>query len=233
MALRRRLDSWVNRRDTRRRALKDALRKVVWERGEDAIVLSIGGGPDRWGDHITNVNIDRFPNVDVVGDAYALPYADGSVGAILHWAVIEHLEFPERAIAEMHRVLRPGGLALLNTPFLQAFHAHPNHIQNLTLIGQNRMLERGRLHDQIQRHLRRNLRPDRPLLGLPAQLPARPTAPRPRRPTTATACRLHRATRPATGRAPQRTLHRRQRHQPRPATLTPLRRVTRKPALPQ
>jgi SAM-dependent methyltransferase len=37
--------------------------------------------------------------------------------------VIEHLEFPERAVAEMYRVLKPGGLALLNTPFLQAFHA--------------------------------------------------------------------------------------------------------------
>lgn len=142
VALRRRLDGWVNRRDTRPRALKDALHKVVWERGEDAIVLSIGGGPDRWGDHITNLNIDRFPNVDVVGDAYALPYADGSVDSVLCWAVIEHLEFPERAIAEMHRALRPGGLALLNTPFLQAFHAYPNHFQNLTLIGQNRMLER-------------------------------------------------------------------------------------------
>jgi SAM-dependent methyltransferase len=142
IALRRRLDGWVNRRDTRPRALRDALSEAVWERGEDAIVLSIGGGPDRWGDHITNLNIDRFPNVDVVGDAYALPYADASVDSILCWAVIEHLEFPERAVAEMHRVLKPGGLALLNTPFLQAFHAYPNHFQNLTVIGQNRMLER-------------------------------------------------------------------------------------------
>jgi SAM-dependent methyltransferase len=142
VALRRRLDGWVNRRDTRPPALARALREVVWEQGEDAIVLSIGGGPDRWGDHITNLNIDRFPNVDVVGDAYALPYADGAVDSILCWAVIEHLEFPERAVAEMHRVLKPGGLALLNTPFLQAFHAYPNHFQNLTVIGQNRMLER-------------------------------------------------------------------------------------------
>jgi SAM-dependent methyltransferase/uncharacterized protein YbaR (Trm112 family) len=142
VALRRRLDGWVNRRDTRPPALRQALRQVIWEQGEDAIVLSVGGGPDRWGDHITNLNIDRFPNVDVVGDAYALPYADGAVDSILCWAVIEHLEFPERAVAEMHRVLRPGGMALLGTPFLQAFHAYPNHFQNLTVVGQDRMLER-------------------------------------------------------------------------------------------
>jgi SAM-dependent methyltransferase len=142
IALRRRLDGWVNRRDTRPRALKEALQKVVWDQGGDAIVLSVGGGPDRWGDHITNLNIDRFANVDVVGDAYALPYADESVDSILCWAVIEHLETPERAVAEMHRVLKPGGLALFNTPFLQAFHAYPNHFQNLTVVGQERMLER-------------------------------------------------------------------------------------------
>jgi SAM-dependent methyltransferase len=142
VAVRRRLDGWINRRHTRPPALADALRQVVWEQDEGAIVLSIGGGPDRWADHITNLNIDRFPNVDVVGDAYALPYADGSVDSILCWAVIEHLEFPERAVAEMHRVLKPGGLALLNTPFLQAFHAYPNHFQNLTVVGQDRMLER-------------------------------------------------------------------------------------------
>jgi SAM-dependent methyltransferase len=142
VALRRRIDSWVNRRDTRPSALVEALRRVVWEQGENPIVLSIGGGPDRWGDHITNLNIDRFPNVDVVADAYALPYADGSVDSVLCWAVIEHLEFPDRAVAEMHRVLKPDGLALLTTPFLQAFHAYPNHFQNLTVVGQNRMLER-------------------------------------------------------------------------------------------
>jgi uncharacterized protein YbaR (Trm112 family) len=142
VGVRRRFDGWVNRRHTRPPALAKALREVVWEQPADAIVLSIGGGPDRWGDHITNLNIDRFANVDVVGDAYALPYADGSVDGLLCWAVIEHLEFPDRAIAEMYRVLKPGGLALLNTPFLQAFHAYPNHFQNLTVVGQDRMLER-------------------------------------------------------------------------------------------
>jgi SAM-dependent methyltransferase len=142
VALRRRIDNWVNRRDTRPPVLKQALERTVREQGPDPIVVSVGGGPDRWGDQITNLNIDRFPNVDVVGDAYALPYADGSVDGILCWAVIEHLEFPERAVAEMHRVLRPAGLALFNTPFLQAFHAYPNHFQNLTVVGQDRMLER-------------------------------------------------------------------------------------------
>jgi SAM-dependent methyltransferase len=49
---------------------------------------------------------------------------------------------PHRAVAEIARVLKPNGIVLFGTPFLQAFHAYPNHFQNLTLIGHERMVQR-------------------------------------------------------------------------------------------
>ena len=142
--LRRRVDDWVNNRDVKPRPLRDAINQVLWGAGRDALVLSVGGGPQRWGSEV-NLNIGSFPNVDVVGDAYALPYADGVVDAVLCWAVLEHLEFPDRAVAEIARVLRPDAIALFGTPFLQPFHAYPNHFQNLTVIGQERMVQRAGL----------------------------------------------------------------------------------------
>jgi len=50
------------------------------------------------------------------GDVSALPVASGSVDLVVCWDVLEHLSTPERAIAEMARVLRPGGLAVLALP---------------------------------------------------------------------------------------------------------------------
>ena len=135
-------DRWLLRRSARSEAVDLAIRQVLHEQPAGAVCVSVGGGPDRWGEHIVNLNIGRFPGVDVVGDAFALPYADDSVDAVLCWAVLEHLEFPERAVQEIFRVLRPGGQALACTPFLQAFHAYPNHFQNLTTIGQERMVAR-------------------------------------------------------------------------------------------
>jgi SAM-dependent methyltransferase len=108
----------------------------------EALCLSIGGGPVRVHPALVNLNIGPFANVDVVADAYELPYADGSVDAVHCEAVLEHLEFPEAAVREMHRVLRPGGKAFAATPFLQPFHGYPDHYQNFTATGHRRLFER-------------------------------------------------------------------------------------------
>lgn len=110
--------------------------------GPDALCVSIGGGPTRAHPKLVNLNIDRFDNVDVVATAYALPYADSSVDGVHVEAVLEHLEHPRLAVAEMFRVLKIGGEIFAATPFLQGFHGYPSHFQNFTRIGHDRLFER-------------------------------------------------------------------------------------------
>jgi len=50
------------------------------------------------------------------GDVTALPVASAAADLIVCWDVLEHLSAPERAIAELARVLRPGGRAVLALP---------------------------------------------------------------------------------------------------------------------
>jgi SAM-dependent methyltransferase len=45
-------------------------------------------------------------------DAERLPFEDASFDLVYSWGVIHHAERPEAIIAEIHRVLRPGGLFL-------------------------------------------------------------------------------------------------------------------------
>ncbi len=65
----------------------------------------------------------------VLGDITDLTYPDNSFDAYISLGVIEHFEHgPEKALAEAHRILKPGGLAFVTTPYLTVFRrlvAHP------------------------------------------------------------------------------------------------------------
>jgi SAM-dependent methyltransferase len=51
-----------------------------------------------------------------VGDIYQVGYPDASFDAVLAYTVLEHLREPKRAMQEMRRVLKPGGVAGLCDP---------------------------------------------------------------------------------------------------------------------
>lgn len=59
----------------------------------------------------------RFtPDQVVEGSASAMPVADQSVDVLTLLDVLEHVEDDHAALAEIHRVLRPGGVLVLTVP---------------------------------------------------------------------------------------------------------------------
>jgi SAM-dependent methyltransferase len=82
----------------------------------------------------------RFAGIDWSGDALrraqalgltvlragvtapGLPVADGAADVVIMSELIEHLVDPDGAVAEVRRVLRPGGSLLLSTPNLAAWY---------------------------------------------------------------------------------------------------------------
>jgi SAM-dependent methyltransferase len=128
-------------RDYRTEASEKAFNSLTHNLTDSTVSISVGGGPQRVHEKLTNVNIGPFPNVDVVADAHCLPYADNSVDSIHCEAVFEHLHTPVKAALEMFRVLRRGGRAFVCTPFLQPYHGYPHHYQNYTLTGHKLLFE--------------------------------------------------------------------------------------------
>lgn len=58
--------------------------------------------------------LSNFKNVEFLrGELEHLPLKDGSVDAAVCVLVLHHLEEPGKALAEMSRILRPGGVALI------------------------------------------------------------------------------------------------------------------------
>jgi SAM-dependent methyltransferase len=94
------------------------------------------------GTEAVSFDLRRADGVDLVADAHAMPLADGSVDVVVAQAVLEHVMDPVRVVAEIERVLRPGGLVYSDTPFLQPYHADPTDWQRFTLPG-HRLLFHG------------------------------------------------------------------------------------------
>lgn len=67
---------------------------------------------------------------DIVGDIHRMPFADGSQEAIFCLSVLEHVEQPFTAAAELHRVLERGGYCLVYVPFLYYFHAERGYYKD-------------------------------------------------------------------------------------------------------
>lgn len=66
------------------------------------------------------VRTDLFPGpgIDRVENAYALSFGDAAVGNLILFDVFHHLRHPGTALAEFHRVLRPGGRLIVFEPCL-------------------------------------------------------------------------------------------------------------------
>jgi SAM-dependent methyltransferase len=64
----------------------------------------------------------RALGLTVVRGGAALPVADGVADVVIMSELIEHLVDPDGAVAEVRRVLKPGGSLLLSTPNLAAWY---------------------------------------------------------------------------------------------------------------
>jgi SAM-dependent methyltransferase len=65
--------------------------------------------------------------IDVISDACAIPVEDCSFQNILCTEVLEHLPYPDRAIAEFARILKYNGRLILAAPFWSPTHFAPFH----------------------------------------------------------------------------------------------------------
>lgn len=113
-------------------------------RGE---VLDIGCGMRPYRRFLTNtsryVGLDMNPDVrpDVVGSVLDLPFEDGAFDGVMCNEVLEHIPDPAKALNEIHRVLRPGGLTYITVPQAWGLHYEPHDFYRYTRYGIAHLLE--------------------------------------------------------------------------------------------
>lgn len=98
-------------------------------------VLQLSGGGTSAGPDAIELDLDLYRPTNVVADAHHLPFDDGAVNLVLALNAFEHYRRPDQVVAEIHRVLTPGGLVFVHTAFLQPEHETPHHYFNATRWG--------------------------------------------------------------------------------------------------
>lgn len=117
---------------------------LLAERFPCPALLDIGGGleeknlsglPEVLRARSICLDIQPSPGVSVAADGKELPFKDASVEGVLLQGVLEHVPEPYALLREAFRVLRPGGIAYVEVPFLQHFHYDPDDFYRFTLHG--------------------------------------------------------------------------------------------------
>jgi len=95
----------------------------------------------------TGLDIDSETNrrrgsADVLYDGTRFPFDDGRFDAVLCNQVLEHVFNPEQFVAEIRRVLAPGGRLLLSVPFVWDEHEQPWDYARYSSFGLRSLLER-------------------------------------------------------------------------------------------
>ncbi len=93
------------------------------------------GGAGCFVDGYVNVDLFPLPGVTVAASAERLPFRSDLFQRVECDAVLEHVENPGAVVAEIGRVLSPGGYAHFVVPFCHPFHEYPRDYRRYTLDG--------------------------------------------------------------------------------------------------
>lgn len=114
--------------------------------GGDILVLGAGVNPvglnrllAQGNTRVVETDVVPGPRAGMICDAHDIPFLDATFDAVIIQGVICWLQDPVRAIAEIHRVLKPDGLVYAETPFVQQNTGGEYDFVRYTHVGHRRL----------------------------------------------------------------------------------------------
>jgi len=114
--------------------------KVLARVDSAARIVDLGAGGRRITPGTIAVDFVADGNTNVVGDVQRLPLADGCADLVYATGLLEHVVDERAVVAEIRRILKPGGLAHVEVPFLEQYHEDPIDVRRLTAPGLERLM---------------------------------------------------------------------------------------------
>jgi len=112
------------------------------------VVVNLGAKSAQWGENVFAVDLvaPAGATLDALIDLNRLPFADGALDGVICTYVLEHVADARACMAEIARVVKPGGSVYISVPFLFPTHPDPLDRWRWTLDGLRAALPRDRAH---------------------------------------------------------------------------------------
>jgi len=100
-------------------------------------ILDIGAGEVKYKKYFSDCDFKtqdfkQYGKIDYVSDITEIPIPDQSFDIIISTEVLEHVLRPDLGIAEMSRILKPGGTLYITIPFRAGIHHLPHYHSGLS-----------------------------------------------------------------------------------------------------
>lgn len=113
---------------------------------EKSSVLDAGAGPCPYKHFFKHCNyeatdfVDNHKCLDFVCSLDKIPRKDNTYDCLLNTEVLEHVEYPQKVINELHRILKRGGRLFMTVPQAWRIHQAPHNYFYFTHYGLKSLL---------------------------------------------------------------------------------------------
>ena len=109
--------------------------KVLSMIPEAAKIADLGAGGRKITPTTIAIDFVRVGDTSIVADIHKVPLQDETVDCIFCTGTLEHVEYPEKVVKEIRRVLKKNGVVYIDVPFIQCYHPDPVDYWRFTIKG--------------------------------------------------------------------------------------------------
>jgi SAM-dependent methyltransferase len=119
------------------RASLDLELRRQFTRIKPGIVLDVGSKHSPYKKYISfkkymRLDIDNRTQPEICSDLQNVEWESNYFDTIIATEVLEHIREPQKAIDEIYRLLKPGGVCILSTRFIHPYHPDPKDYYRFT-----------------------------------------------------------------------------------------------------